>query len=276
MVTDMEYYVFFGIIVLVIILFFWNGYLLHKKEEKAFIQYLRDNYSNYPLKKNTVEGSNRIKNSFRFCKDKTFSIDDITWNDLNMDAIYHKIDCTQSAAGEEYLYTLLRQPKRLKKHWSRFENTVSHFQDKEEERIKFQVLLRKLGSTGEFSLHQYLEFFDTLNMNSNWFIYLRNLAIIVSICLIPIVSSIGLLSTIFFICLNIGLYLRDKNTIEPYYVSIAYLTRLFRITKEISACSLVFDPEGKEILVKAAKDFQAFCKANNFPAGIVPTPNSDP
>ena len=33
-----------------------------------------------------------------------FEIDDITWNDLDMDLLYKRMDATCSSAGEEYLY----------------------------------------------------------------------------------------------------------------------------------------------------------------------------
>ncbi|WMC92726.1 hypothetical protein [Kineothrix sp. MB12-C1] len=36
---------------------------------------------------------------------------DITWNDLNMDAVFRQMNYAYSAAGEEYLYYLLRSPK---------------------------------------------------------------------------------------------------------------------------------------------------------------------
>lgn len=39
-----------------------------------------------------------------------FSIDDITWNDLDMDTIFTKIDHTMSLPGMQYLYYILRRP----------------------------------------------------------------------------------------------------------------------------------------------------------------------
>ena len=39
-----------------------------------------------------------------------FCVDDITWNDLDMDRVLQTLDYTFSAAGEEALYTLLRCP----------------------------------------------------------------------------------------------------------------------------------------------------------------------
>ena len=38
------------------------------------------------------------------------SIDDITWNDLGMDDIFRMMNNTNSSAGQEYLYRMLRQP----------------------------------------------------------------------------------------------------------------------------------------------------------------------
>ena len=39
-----------------------------------------------------------------------FYVDDITWNDLNMDAVYKRINCCCSTAGERQLYYMLRRP----------------------------------------------------------------------------------------------------------------------------------------------------------------------
>ena len=44
-------------------------------------------------------------------------VDDITWNDLDMDDIYMLLDNTQSAMGEEMLYACLRKPLLMKKRY---------------------------------------------------------------------------------------------------------------------------------------------------------------
>ena len=43
-------------------------------------------------------------------KKKESDIDDITWNDLEMDQIFMLLNHTRTSAGEEYLYHLLRSP----------------------------------------------------------------------------------------------------------------------------------------------------------------------
>jgi hypothetical protein len=39
-----------------------------------------------------------------------FLIDDITWNDLNMDSVFKRINPSLSTSGEQYLYYMLRSP----------------------------------------------------------------------------------------------------------------------------------------------------------------------
>ena len=39
------------------------------------------------------------------------SIDDITWNDLDMDSVYRELNRTLSSTGEECLYAALRRPE---------------------------------------------------------------------------------------------------------------------------------------------------------------------
>ena len=39
-----------------------------------------------------------------------FLLDDITWNDLNMDQVFKRINQKRCTSGEQYLYYMLRTP----------------------------------------------------------------------------------------------------------------------------------------------------------------------
>ena len=41
----------------------------------------------------------------------TCDVDDITWNDVDMDNVFARINSTYSSMGEEYLYKMLRMPE---------------------------------------------------------------------------------------------------------------------------------------------------------------------
>lgn len=77
------------------------------------------------------------------------SIDDITWNDLSMDDIYKKINNTQSSAGRDVLYTILRCPLYDKEALSKRDKVIDYFRNNEEKRREIQYTLGKLGESKE-------------------------------------------------------------------------------------------------------------------------------
>lgn len=75
----------------------------------------------YGCQINIEDADYKMNNIATYFKNKNQKkgIDDITWSDLSMDDIYKKINNTQSSAGREVLYDILRNPlcslKELKK-----------------------------------------------------------------------------------------------------------------------------------------------------------------
>ena len=51
-----------------------------------------------------------ISHYYRLSENDGYSVDDITWNDLEMDSIFQAIDNCSSSIGREYLYKALRKP----------------------------------------------------------------------------------------------------------------------------------------------------------------------
>lgn len=74
-------------------------------------------------------------------------IDDITWNDLSMDDIYKKINNTQSSAGRDVLYTILRCPLYNKEDLVKRDKLIDYFRNNEEKRREIQYILGKLGES---------------------------------------------------------------------------------------------------------------------------------
>ena len=85
-----------------------------------------------------------------------FEIDDITWNDLDMDLVYRSMDSTCSSAGEEYLYWLLRTP-RTDSVTRLSEEGMQWWTANEEERIEVQRILQDLGRSSKYSVYDYLD-----------------------------------------------------------------------------------------------------------------------
>ena len=105
----MEYLIFAAAMVCFIVLMMLKSFLDYKKSEKRFVQKLYKEYGTLPQKEYKPEQFENISHYFLKHKEGYY-VDDITWNDLNMDEIFKQLNNTFSSAGEEYLYHILRTP----------------------------------------------------------------------------------------------------------------------------------------------------------------------
>ena len=73
-----------------------------------------------------------------------FYVDDTTWNDLNMDTVYKRINACCSTAGEQHLYHMLRRPMN-REEFDKQREMISMMEEEPEKRLTLQVLLSRLG-----------------------------------------------------------------------------------------------------------------------------------
>ena len=228
----MEYIIFIVFAVGIVFLIFLKGYLDYRKEEKKFIQRLYSDYGKTVEKEYKPERYGNIRQYYEKHK-KGFSIDDITWNDLNMDEVFKKANYTFSAAGEEYLYHMLRTPSFSQEELNRREELIDYFFNHEDERVRCQFLFHKLGNTGKYSLYDYLDYLDVLGKRSNVRHYLALLLIIVGIIVMFIDIPVGLVVLVGVFVANILSYFKVKSEIDPYITSFSYIFRLIDMIEKI-------------------------------------------
>ncbi|MBQ8232991.1 MAG: hypothetical protein IJZ34_13870 [Lachnospiraceae bacterium] len=224
----MEYIVFFAVIGGLLLVLFAKGTWDNHKQQKWLIKHLYDDYGKQPEREYKVERFLRIGSYF----DKhpaEGQIDDVTWNDLNMDEVFKRMNHTLSSTGEEYLYYTLRTPRQAKEELEHQEELASFFMEHPDERVKVQLLMKKLGSTGNYSLYDYLDYLGVLGERSNRIIILRNLLLVALIGLCFVNFSVGLAGIMVLLVYNITTYFKDKKEIEPYIISFSYVMRLLDI-----------------------------------------------
>ncbi len=78
-------------------------------------------------------------------------LDDRTWDDLNLDLVFAEIDRTRSTIGRQALYHRLRFTSN-KNELARFERLVQHFEDRETERYRTQLLLSRISHAAGYRL----------------------------------------------------------------------------------------------------------------------------
>lgn len=203
-----------------------------KKAEKKFIQGLYGDYFRLSDKKYSPERFEKI-GSYYLRHRKAGQIDDITWNDLGMDEIFRRMNYTLSASGEEYLYYTLRTPMQDNDETEHFEKLVNFFGEHPDERVRFQFRMNKLGYTGKYSLYDYIDNLDYLGERSNRKHLLFDFLFIPLIGMLWVNFSLGILGIVLLMVYNIASYFKEKNEMDPYVTSFAYILRLMSVCDEL-------------------------------------------
>ena len=154
------------------------------------------------------------------------SLDDITWEDLNMNDVFKKVNHTYSTIGEDLLYSILRNPIKDNGTLCRRKKIIYFLQNNVELREKIGIEFLKLGETDSditvlllnklkqnTSLKiQYIALFFFAILSILSFIVTRNMFFILLIFIIYI----------FNICMYYSLSYKTKQEIS----SVSYLNRV--------------------------------------------------
>ena len=246
----MEAIVFLGLCFVVFLYVMIRGAIDEKKAKQKYEAYLRAQYGQFPEREYSEEDFENITRLFAHNPGEEY-LDDITWNDLDMNRIFGLMNHTQSSSGAEYLYAMLRKPCMNKKEIGEREQHISYFQKETEERVRLQMKLHELGKSGKYSIFDYLEYLDTLGECSNKKHIGMLIALLIAIVLIFVETSFGVILLIVVAGVNMVSYLKEKNTIRPYTTSLAYIMRLLTCGNAILEESLQEMPEYKSRLQNA-------------------------
>ena len=186
-----------------------------------------------------------------------FEVDDITWNDLDMDLLYRRMDTTCCAAGEEYLYWLLRSP-RTDGGTYLSEEGMQWWTANEQIRLDVQRILQGLGRASRYSVYDYLDLLDSLED--------RGIAADLPALVLPAVSlgimfvspPVGLCCLLGSFALNMITYFRAKRAIEPYLFTFRYVLRLLECARVLLAKPFPFYDRERAKMEKARKAMAGF------------------
>ena len=197
-----------AIIALIIICFLIDLY----SNKKKFKIKKREIINSYGKEVDIDDINYKMKNVSTYFRNKNEeSIDDITWSDLSMDDVYKKINNTQSTAGKEILYYILRNPIKDIEILNKRDNLIEYFRNNEDIRLELQLDFAKLGDSNDPNATLCL-FIEDDNTKSKLLLY-RVLRVLPIISIILTASN---KSFLFFALLSIGLniFISYKNKTE--------------------------------------------------------------
>lgn len=244
------YAILIGILALVI-LSIWKE---HDIKRKLKVQ-LKKEWGTVPEEEYSANKFESIKAFYKSVKDDRLDVDDITWNDLDMDDIYMLINNTQSSIGEEYLYAILRKPCFSKDELEERNRLIKFFQQEEKKRILLQTSLCQVGKLSTVSVYEYIKRLDEQEVKSNIPHYLMASGLLLSIMLIFINPGLGGICTVLSVINNIYHYYMRKAKIEMYLTVFSYILRLLDSIKGILALEI---PEIKTYTDTLKKDTDVF------------------
>lgn len=243
----MDAIVFLTLIFAVIVFVMVRGAIEEKRQKQQYEENLRKHYGEFPDKEYSEEDLENITRLFAY-RHKEYFIDDITWNDLNMNGIFALMDHTQSSSGEEYLYDMLRSPRLNKEEFQELEEHISYLQKTEKERVSIQMKLHSLGKSGRYSIFDYIEYLNNLGNCSNKKHMIMLAALVVAVLLLFVNTALGIFLLLTVIAVNMVTYLKEKTNIQPYLTSFAYIMRLIHCGESILEEPLDEMADYKEVL----------------------------
>lgn len=113
-------------------------------------QRIKDSFGKAPEREYSYEEFESLTHYYMHHKGGGPVIDDVTWNDLELDNIFMLMNNTWSSVGEEYLYALLRRPLTSPDELRERDRLVRVLSEQEEERLNMQMVLPSLAEPAHF------------------------------------------------------------------------------------------------------------------------------
>ncbi|NLW21200.1 MAG: hypothetical protein GXY84_07475 [Clostridiales bacterium] len=152
-------------------------------------------------------------------------VDDITWNDLDMDALYTRINQCQSNVGEAVLYAMLRDTGVEQEVLDRRDRWMKAFAADEQGRMQAQKGLSRLGLDQNLKAYAYMARPDSQGPKHSWAYPL--------LAALPLVwAALGFLNPLFLLglalsfLLNMVVYYKTQAQWAPAEMAIQHLSRV--------------------------------------------------
>lgn len=241
------------------------GYCIYHnyRRKQNLMRRIQKTWGKRPDREYSAAEFNAISHYFQRCEKKGFYVDDITWNDLDMDTIFMLLNHTWSSVGESYLYSMLRTPVFDNEVLTERERLVRYFAMNTKEREQMELFFAKIGRTGSYSIFDYVYNLADFKRDSPLVHYLGILALIASVGITAVAPQYGVLAILAALGFCWGTYFSRRKKIEPYVVSCVSIIAMLKMADCMKKVKLPEIDEYVQRIDHARKKFAKF-KRNSF------------
>ncbi len=239
--------------------------IVNSKRNKARLERkIRESWGKVPKpEKKASECSNYFKQYKEEVKDR-FLIDDITWNDLDMDEVFARLNSCWSTVGEEYLYSLLREPLFDENALKERGRLIDFFMSNPRERAQLQYLLARLGKVKSVDIPFYI--YNKKGETSKRGLYYKLLAAVPVLSLAGMIINFpaGLMFFILSMTLNSTIYYKTKNEIASQLEALSYIVALIFCGEKASFLNIEEIKEYRRILSESVRKVRGIGKKSFY------------
>lgn len=188
-------------------------------------------------------------------------VDDVTWNDLDMDAVFRLLNRTQSGVGEEALYRMLHAIDASEADLKRRDRWMNAFRDDGENRLALQRKLRGLGREHDHGAFAYLRNPLASKPKRGWVYYV--------LAGMPLVFfALGFASPYLFVgillsfALNAAVYYKTKKVWIRELTAVRHIAAVLRVGRRMGRASVRGAEDGFAELNALSAKLKAFGRWN--------------
>lgn len=188
----------------------------------------------YKDKFHKVRNYNNIKKFFELSEKGDYTLDDQTWDDLDMDRVYAKLDRNYSSLGESALYSMLRNPLMDEEKLKQRSDLIEVFKEKEALRDKLLCIFFNLNRDRKNSFLDMIEN-ELVANRSKYYLYtfIGKVLPIIMILLSIFIDRKYMMWLLALTGINMFINNNERNTIKSN--GIFYLRNIISSAKKIAA-----------------------------------------
>lgn len=225
---DKAIFIYLGLFAAFFVFIGIKSVLDRRMRRQNFCRRMREGWGQASKREYRIDEWDKITHYFYLKEQDGFVVDDITWNDLDMNRIFRQMNQANSSIGEEYLYNLLRTPVFDEDELRRRDELIRFFMEHEDDRLLIQEIYGNMGRTRRVSVIGYLTEFRELQVRNPIRYLLHQIALAGSVAGIFVFPQVFIVVFIGVLAWNVGAYFKEKRQIEVYLEAFSYISNTLK------------------------------------------------